>query len=153
MQIVPDNYLYARVALVVKDKSSLIDDSKKEELTEVLTDADKAQEVIDAARISMGQDISAIDLINIETFAKRVINLAEYRQKLHKYLLDKVGVVGWGWCVGGLEAGCWCWRGGWVRGSGGKGSDGRASNARTAGGRKEKAGREGEEAGEGRMDM
>jgi len=34
----------------------------------------------------MGQDISPIDLINIETFARRVISLAEYRQKLFNYL-------------------------------------------------------------------
>ena len=39
-----------------------------------------------AAKISMGQDISPIDLINIETFARRVISLAEYRQKLFTYL-------------------------------------------------------------------
>lgn len=38
----------------------------------------------------MGQDISPIDLINIETFARRVISLAEYRQKLHTYLNDKM---------------------------------------------------------------
>ena len=39
-----------------------------------------------AAKISMGQDISPIDLINIEAFARRVISLAEYRQKLGVYL-------------------------------------------------------------------
>ena len=39
-----------------------------------------------AAKTSMGQDISPIDLINIETFARRVISLAEYRQKLFNYL-------------------------------------------------------------------
>jgi hypothetical protein len=43
--------------------------------------------------MSMGQDISAIDLLNIETFARRVISLAEYRQKLHVYLNDKMHVV------------------------------------------------------------
>lgn len=36
-------------------------------------------QVLDAAKSSMGQDISPIDLINIEMFAKRVIKLAEYR--------------------------------------------------------------------------
>lgn len=50
-------------------------------------------QVIDAAKASMGQDISAIDLINIETFARRVISLAEYRQKLHTYLNDKMHTV------------------------------------------------------------
>ncbi len=41
----------------------------------------------------MGQDISAIDLLNIEVFAQRVIKLAEYRQKLHTYLLDKMHTI------------------------------------------------------------
>lgn len=41
----------------------------------------------------MGQDISPIDLINIETFAKRVISLAEYRLQLHTYLLDKMHAI------------------------------------------------------------
>jgi RNA processing factor Prp31 len=36
-------------------------------------------QIVDAARSSMGQDISPIDLINIEMFASRVIKLAEYR--------------------------------------------------------------------------
>jgi nucleolar protein 56 len=31
--------------------------------------------------------------VNIETFARRVISLAEYRHKLHTYLLDKMHVV------------------------------------------------------------
>lgn len=66
-------------------------------------------QVLDAAKASMGQDISPIDLINIETFARRVINLAEYRQKLHTYLNDKMhqgeqGCV----CVGGDKG--WCGR-------------------------------------------
>lgn len=41
----------------------------------------------------MGQDISPIDLLNIEVFAQRVIKLAEYRQKLHTYLLEKMHAV------------------------------------------------------------
>jgi hypothetical protein len=32
--------------------------------------------VVEAARTSMGQDISPIDMINIETFARRVVSLA-----------------------------------------------------------------------------
>ncbi|KAF6262555.1 hypothetical protein COO60DRAFT_1282656 [Scenedesmus sp. NREL 46B-D3] len=92
VKIVPDNYLYARVALVVKDKGSL-NEEKLPELAEVLADEAKAKEVLDAAKASMGQDISAIDLINIETFARRVISLAEYRQKLHTYLNDKMHTV------------------------------------------------------------
>lgn len=41
----------------------------------------------------MGQDISPIDMANIELFAKRVISLAEYRQKLFTYLHDRMHAV------------------------------------------------------------
>mmetsp|Transcript_68419 Transcript_68419/g.216524 ORF Transcript_68419/g.216524 Transcript_68419/m.216524 type:complete len:475 (-) Transcript_68419:16-1440(-) len=88
----PDNYMYARLALIVKDKSTLGED-KLDELTEVTGDEEKSKEIIEAARSSMGQDISPIDLINIEMFAKRVISLAEYRKNLHAYLLAKMSVV------------------------------------------------------------
>lgn len=44
-------------------------------------DEEVAQAIIEAAKTSMGQDISPIDLINIKTFAARVISLAEYRHK------------------------------------------------------------------------
>jgi len=62
-------------------------------LEEITGDEDKAREIVDAAKASMGQDISPIDLINIETFAKRVISLAEYRLQLHAYLLDKMHAI------------------------------------------------------------
>lgn len=74
--------LFRSIALLVKDKSTCTVD-KLPELTEIIGDEAKAKEVIEAAAHSMGQDISPIDLVNIETFAKRVIGLAEYRQKLH----------------------------------------------------------------------
>lgn len=99
VKIVPDNYLYARLALAIKDKASLNadgDDGAKKlaEIAEVLGgDEAKAKEVVDAARASMGQDISPIDLVNIQTFASRVIGLAEYRHRLHTYLLDKMHTI------------------------------------------------------------
>ncbi len=47
----------------------------------------------------MGQDISPIDLINIETFARRVISLAEYRQKLFNYLSGEGVWLVWSACL------------------------------------------------------
>jgi len=38
-------------------------------------------------------DISPIDLINIESFSRRVISLAEFRQMLHNYLRSKMDQV------------------------------------------------------------
>ena len=43
--------------------------------------------------ISLGMDISPVDLINIQTFASRVISLAEYRKSLHTYLVSKMNQV------------------------------------------------------------
>jgi hypothetical protein len=38
-------------------------------------------------------DISPLDLINVEECASRVIGLAQFRQKLAKYLVDKMKAV------------------------------------------------------------
>lgn len=50
-------------------------------------------QVIDSSRQSMGMDISDIDLLNIESFSSRVLALAEYRMKLHEYLVKKMKTV------------------------------------------------------------
>ncbi|CAM6097728.1 unnamed protein product [Calypogeia fissa] len=92
VKIVNDNYLYAKVAKFVKDKSRLDDDAIPM-LTEITGDEDKAENIVEAAKASMGQDISPIDLINIENFAQRVVELAEYRKQLHSYLVTKMGDV------------------------------------------------------------
>ena len=44
--------------------------------------------MLDAARHSMGMDISDIDLLNVHTFAERVIHLAEYRLSLQVIATD-----------------------------------------------------------------
>ena len=49
--------------------------------------------ILDASKSSMGADISDIDLLNIQSFAIRVIGLSEYRGKLHAYLKDKMHSV------------------------------------------------------------
>ncbi|GAB4819399.1 hypothetical protein N2152v2_006445 [Parachlorella kessleri] len=92
VKIVNDNYQYAQLALLIKDKSTLTED-KLDEIKEIVAEEEKAKEIIEAAKMSMGQDISPIDLINIETFARRVISLAEYRQRLATYLSDKMHAV------------------------------------------------------------
>ena len=40
-----------------------------------------------------GQDISPIDLLNIESFAQRVVSLVDYRRTLHSYLVSKMADV------------------------------------------------------------
>lgn len=78
IKIVPDNYLYAKVAEFIKNRKDLNDESL-DKLTEILMDSEKAQAIIDASKMSMGMDISPVDLINIEMFASRLVKLSEYR--------------------------------------------------------------------------
>lgn len=89
MKIVNDNYLYAKVAKFVDDKSQLSED-KIPDLTEIVGDEDKAKEFVEAAKASMGQDLSPVDLINVKMFAQRVMDLVEYRKNLYDYLVAKM---------------------------------------------------------------
>lgn len=91
-KIVTENYKYAKVAQFIKDRKSLNDESL-EKLEEILLDSAVAQSVIDASRMSMGMDISVVDLINIEMFASRVVKLSEYRKRLAEYLHEKMTSV------------------------------------------------------------
>jgi len=92
VKIVNDNYMYARVVNFIKNRKEL-DEEKLAGMEEIIGDSAKAQAVLDASRSSMGMDISPIDLINIESFAIRVIKLAEYRKKLLTYLQTKMSSV------------------------------------------------------------
>nr|XP_016437582.1 PREDICTED: nucleolar protein 56-like [Nicotiana tabacum] len=89
VKIINDIYLYAKVAKFVDDKSQLSED-KLADLTEIVGDEDKAKEIVEAAKASMGQDLSPVDLINVKLFAQRVMDLVEYRKNLYDYLVTKM---------------------------------------------------------------
>ncbi|GKD17133.1 nucleolar protein 56-like protein [Tanacetum coccineum] len=92
VKIVNDNYLYAKTAQYIGDKAELSED-KLEGLIEILGDEDKAKEVIEAAKASMGQGLSPLDLINVRMCAQKVMDLAEYRKKLYDYLVAKMNDI------------------------------------------------------------
>ena len=93
IKIVSENQQYARLALFIGDKKTLSDDRHHELAAVVNDDADIAQSIIDAARVSMGQDISQSDMENISAFAQRVVSLSTYRKTLYGYLVSKMGIV------------------------------------------------------------
>ncbi|KAL8123305.1 nucleolar protein 56-like isoform X2 [Apium graveolens] len=92
VKIVNDNYLYAKVAKYVNNKSELSEE-KLPGLIELVEDEDKAKEIVEAAKASMGQDLSSDDLMNVKLFAQRVMDLAEYRKKLYDYLVAKMSDI------------------------------------------------------------
>lgn len=92
VKIVPDNNTYARVVQLVKNRKELSEDLF-DKLEEIVMDSAKTRAIYDAAKSSMGMDISPIDLINIQMFAARVIDMFDYRKRMHEYLKSKIDQV------------------------------------------------------------
>ncbi|KAF7980667.1 hypothetical protein HWV62_37089 [Athelia sp. TMB] len=93
VKLVPDNHQYARVAQFIGDKDTLNED-KLPDLASILDDdSTVAQNILDAARGSMGSSLSEIDMLNISAFAVRVVSIAEYRKSLMSYLTEKMNLV------------------------------------------------------------
>lgn len=93
IRIVSENHKYARCALFIGDKKTLSEDSLHDLAAIVDDDEGTARSIIEAARVSMGQDISEADMENVMTFAKRTADLTAYRKQLGNYLTAKMGVV------------------------------------------------------------
>ena len=93
VRIVSDNHEYAKLALYIGDKRRLSDADLHDVAAQVHDDEGVARSIIDAAKVSMGQEISASDMQNVTAFAARVVRLARYRKSLHGYLVGKMGVV------------------------------------------------------------
>ncbi|NXS50540.1 NOP56 protein, partial [Balaeniceps rex] len=92
IKIVSENYTYCRLAKFIGNRKELSEESL-EGLEEIVMDSAKAQAILEASRSSMGMDISPLDLINIESFSRRVISLSEYRKGLQEYLRSKMSQV------------------------------------------------------------
>ena len=93
IRIVSDNREYAKLALYIGDKKRLGDSDLHDVATRVNDDEAVARSIIDAAKVSMGQDISESDMQSVTTFAQRVVKLSEYRKSLHAYLVGKMAIV------------------------------------------------------------
>jgi len=93
VRIVSDNHTYAKLALYIGNKTRLSEDNLHEIAPLVNDDGEVAKAVIDTAKISMGADITEIDMENVTLFAQRVVSLANYRKSLHSYLVSKMNVV------------------------------------------------------------
>lgn len=105
-QLVKDNYMFARCAAFIQNKSSLFPKSSDQEdddenmidnklpgLIEIVGDDDVANSIVAAAKTSMGMDCSAVDMVNIVNFTQRMVKLAEFRKQLALYLTDKMAIV------------------------------------------------------------
>lgn len=92
IKIITDYSMYAKLVKFIRNKGDLTTEHL-EGLEGITGDAVKAQQILDAARASMGTNISEIDMINIQRFADRIISLYAYRTSLFGYLCDKMHAV------------------------------------------------------------
>lgn len=91
-KIVTDNQVYVRLVDYIGDKKALSEDHLAE-IEELVTDADLARQVLEAAKQSMGQDISELDLSTVKDLCKRVLNQFEFRTSIQDYLKEKMNNV------------------------------------------------------------
>ena len=87
-KIVNDNLAYARVIL----KMGMRSDASKADLAEILPEEIETA-VRAAAEISMGTEITPMDLENITMLAEQVVSFTEYRSQLSSYLSARMQAI------------------------------------------------------------
>ena len=87
-KIVNDNLAYARVILKMGMRTNAATSDLAEVLPEEIETAVKA-----AAEVSMGTEITADDLDNIQALADQVVDFTEYRQQLSGYLSSRMAAI------------------------------------------------------------
>lgn len=87
-KIINDNIAYARVVL----KMGMRTEFENTDLSDILPEEIEAA-VKNAADKSMGTEISAEDLDNIQALAEQVVGFSEYRQQLASYLTARMTAI------------------------------------------------------------
>lgn len=80
-RIVNDNIIFTKLVHMIERKENVNDDIK-DEITAIVLDEEKATQIIEAAKTSMGQDMSETDVLQIKKWAERVVELINYREEL-----------------------------------------------------------------------
>jgi nucleolar protein 56 len=91
-KLVPDMFIYARSVAFIQNKESLNKD-KLAELTAIVLDEDVSAQILQAARVSMGMEMSEVDMRNVMRFTDKLVSLGAFRKQLHEYLSTKMSFV------------------------------------------------------------
>nr|GMD93283.1 probable nucleolar protein 5-2 [Ipomoea batatas] len=87
-KIVQDNILYAKTVKLMGDRTN----AAKLDFSEVLPEEVEA-ELKEAAMISMGTEVSDLDLMNIKDLCSQVLSFSEYRAQLYDYLKSRMNTI------------------------------------------------------------
>ncbi|KAF2598188.1 hypothetical protein F2Q68_00012123 [Brassica cretica] len=87
-KIISDNILYAKSVKLMGNRIN----AAKLDFSEILADEVEA-ELKEASVISMGTEVSDLDLIHIRELCDQVLSLAEYRGQLYDYLKSRMNTI------------------------------------------------------------
>ncbi|CAF2144302.1 unnamed protein product [Brassica napus] len=87
-KIISDNILYAKSVKLMGNRIN----AAKLDFSEILADEVEA-ELKEASVISMGTEVSDLDLIHIRELCDQVLSLAEYRAQLYDYLKSRMNTI------------------------------------------------------------
>ncbi|GJX38924.1 probable nucleolar protein 5-2 [Tanacetum coccineum] len=87
-KIVQDNILYAKAVKLMGYRTN----AAKLDFSEILS-AEVEAELKEAAVVSMGTEVSDLDLINIKDLCDQVLSLSEYRAQLYDYLKSRMNSI------------------------------------------------------------
>ncbi|KAH0671426.1 hypothetical protein KY290_025842 [Solanum tuberosum] len=87
-KIVQDNILYAKAVKLMGDRVN----AAKLDFSEILPEEVEA-ELKEAAMISMGTEVSDLDLENIKDLCSQVLSFSEYRAQLYDYLKSRMNTI------------------------------------------------------------
>ncbi|KAJ9540456.1 hypothetical protein OSB04_026962 [Centaurea solstitialis] len=87
-KIVQDNILYAKAVKLMGYRTN----AAKLDFSEILTEEIEA-ELKESAVVSMGTEVSDLDLTNIKDLCDQVLSLSEYRAQLYDYLKSRMNTI------------------------------------------------------------
>ncbi|GFQ04851.1 probable nucleolar protein 5-2 [Phtheirospermum japonicum] len=87
-KIIQDNILYAKTVKLMGNRTN----AAKLDFSEVLPEEVEI-ELKEAAMISMGTEVSDLDLENIKDLCNQVLSLSEYRAQLYDYLKSRMNTI------------------------------------------------------------
>lgn len=87
-KIATDNLAYVRTVLLIGERSN----AQTADLSQI-HHSDIVDEIKNAARISMGTEVTEDDLDSILFLARQIVDMSEYRINLHMYLRDRIVAI------------------------------------------------------------
>ncbi|AQK87911.1 putative nucleolar protein 5-1, partial [Zea mays] len=88
-KIVIDNIQYAKVVKMMGNRVNAVN----LDFSEILSDEELETQLKEAAVISMGTEVSDLDLSNIRELCDQVLALSEYRAQLYDYLRSRMNTI------------------------------------------------------------